>query len=97
MAITRQSRRMILRQLESQIEQERNGAPTPPEIAAHMTQETEAQPLCQIWVERTNGKPPVAFGPKMMKDACELLVIAINQQIALGRERLIANPTIRPA
>lgn len=96
MAITRQSRR-IIRQLESQVEQERNGAPIPPEIAARLTREAEAQSLCQVWVERRNGKPPIPFGPKMMKDACEMLSIAINQQIALGREKLIANPTIHPA
>lgn len=96
MVPNRQTRRLLL-QLESQMEQERNGAPIPAEIAARMTQEAEAQPLCQIWVERRNGQPPIPFGPKMLKYACEMLLIAINQQIALGREKLIANPTIRSA
>lgn len=76
------------RQYESQIEQERNGAPIPADIAARMTKPRVLQPLFQVHADVKNRQDRVetlAVGPKIGLDAAEEILIAVNGQIALGK------------
>lgn len=85
------------KQLASLMEQEANGAPIPGEIAEKMTKLTEGPMLYQLWVEAKGHIGPLAVGPRMSsKDALEGIVSAINQQIALGKEKVWGNPHILP-
>ena len=84
------------KQLDHQMEEERNGAPIPPEIAAKMTKLNEQPMLYQLWVEVKGRIGPLAVGPRMSKEALEGVVSAVNQQIALGKEKTWGNPHILP-
>lgn len=76
------------RQYDTQIEEERNGAPIPKDIAARMTKPKVLQPLFQVKADVKNDQDRVetlAVGPKMGLDAAEEILIAVNGQISLGK------------
>jgi hypothetical protein len=83
--MTPRQQRRFREQFRKQVEQERNGAPIPPEIAALMTKPKEQEILHQIVVTVRATKKKVALGPMMSKDACGLSAEAINRQITLGQ------------
>lgn len=95
-SMSRRQRRAFKRQWDSQIEQERNGAPIPPEIAARMTRPAEPQQLYQVVVTKVADRLPLRVGPMMTQDACGAIAEAINKQVALGRERTWADAVVVP-
>ena len=76
--------------------EERNGAPIPGEIAEKMTKPKPVEMLYQLWVEVRGEKEPKAIGPRMAYGPLEDLLAAINAQIALGKEKRWGNPLILP-
>jgi hypothetical protein len=81
------------KQLDYQMEQERNGAPIPGDILARMTKPKD-ETLYQIWVEVFGKSEPIPICPKMPEEFCEAILIEINAQISLGKEKKWANPHI---
>jgi len=77
----RRAQRKLREDYRSLLEQERNGRPIDPEMAARMTQQKEPEPLFQVGVTvRETGKV-VFLGPMMCADACGQMVEAVNRQI----------------
>jgi len=93
--LTRKQRQLKAR-YESQLEQERNGAPIPGEIAERMTRpKDEALFQCFVQQKGENGADNlVAVGPKGSKDFVEQFQFAILTGIASGKERLWTNPHV---
>lgn len=87
--------RRLQKRLDAQMELERNGTPIPGEIEARMTK-LEPQQLYQIWVEVVGRKETIPVCPKMPEEFCEAILIEMNAQIALGKEKTWANPHILP-
>jgi len=70
--------------MRSEMEQEANGRPTPPEIAAKMTKEKKDQ-LFQVMVpDKTTGEMFHA-SPMMGRDACGSIAETINRQVIKGK------------
>lgn len=85
--MTPRQQRRFREQFRKQVEEERNGAPIPPEVAAMMTKPKEQVILHQVMITvRETGKK-VALGPKMLKDACGQIAEAVNKQIISGQRR----------
>ena len=71
-------------QLQSQIDEERNGAPIPPDIAASMTKPRPIEQLFQIGVTLKGSGAVQYLGPMMSADALGPAIEAINRQILTG-------------
>lgn len=103
MMTLRQQRRMqrkLQSQLASQIEQERNGAPIPRDIASRMSTSKVVQPLFQVKADvkdRVGRVERLPIGPKWGFDAAEQLLIAVNAQLSLGKLPGWSNTAIEPA
>ena len=95
--MTPRQKKRFLKQFHAQVEQERNGAPVPPEIAARMTQPKVEEPLWQVVVEgklKTGLKP---YGPRWeRKSAAEMLASEINRCVASGLERTFTKAMVVP-
>lgn len=52
------------------------------------------QTLFQVNVDTREG--PLAVGPAMMREACDLFAGTIHEQIKLGREKRWSNPQVLP-
>lgn len=94
MAMNRRQRRAFMRQWDAQIEQERNGAPIPGEIAERMTKPKPEVVLEQVCVDQLgeNGVRTMRLvGPAMIPDAAAAFANAINKMVAAGREKTWAN------
>jgi hypothetical protein len=74
-------------QLRSQIEQETNGKPIDPEVAAKMTKAKESENLFQVMVTDALSKQQIPMGPMASRDACGLWAEAINRQITKGQRK----------
>lgn len=92
--MTSREKRHVRQQLAAQIEQERNGAPIPGDIAARMTQPRPPALLYQVMVEQRRTGLALAVGPAWSQDAAGKLAEAIGQAIVAGRERDWASPTV---
>ena len=93
--MTPRNLRRLQKRLADQMEQERNGAPIDGEVAARMTA-LKDDTLYQIVVEVRGQKKPLAVCPTMPKEFCEAILVEINAQISLGKERVWSNPTLIP-
>lgn len=71
-------------QLRSQMEQEANGAPVPPDIAARMTKARDPEELFQVGVTVKDTGAVQYLGPMMSADALGPIVEQINRQILTG-------------
>ena len=95
--MTARQKRRFMKRFEAQVEQERNGAPIPPEIAARMTKPKEESPLWQVVVEgklKTGLRP---MGPRWeRRDAAEMLASEINRCVAAGLERTFTKAMVVP-
>lgn len=83
----RRAHRNFRERLRSQMEQERNGAPIPPDIAARMTKPKDTDPLFQVGVTERDTRSVVFMGPMMSRDACGMMAEAVNKQILTGQRR----------
>lgn len=92
--MTSAQRRAFRRQWEAQLNEERNGAPIPPEIAARMTQEKPLERLFQVVVERPLPLAPLAVGPCVIREVADELAATINACVAAGREKHWRNATV---
>lgn len=70
--------------LRSEMEQEANGRPTPPEIAAKMTKEQKEQ-LFQVVVPDNSTGEFFHASPMMNRDACGSIAETINRQVIAGK------------
>ena len=52
---------------------------------------TDAE-LYQVFVKRNRDGAIIPFGPAVMQEVAEELLVAINGQLALGNEKLISEP-----
>lgn len=93
--MNRREKRRFKAQWDSQIEQERNGAPIPGEIAARMTKPKEQEALFQVTVENRQGRL-LPVGPMVVRQVADEFRAAINTQIALGQEKMWRNPIVVP-
>lgn len=71
--------------------------PIPGEIEARFTKDKSAQELFQVYVETKESRIPTAVSPKMLKEACEAILVSINKAIIDGVRREWANPFIARA
>lgn len=91
----------VQRQLDSQIEQERNGAPIPSDILARMTPPKEADAMFQVFVDikGESGSRPVS--PKFVggdgEEVCLQILETINAQICLGNLKGWGNARVERA
>ena len=92
--MTSRERRAFMKRWETQRNEERNGAPVPPEIAARMTK-PKSDLLYQVVVE-TRGAGMLPVGPMLIKAAADQFRAAIAGQVALGKEKHWFNPTVVP-
>ena len=89
------------RQYDAQVEQERNGAPIPAEIAARMTKPKEADAAFQVFVDikGENGSRPVS--PKFIggegEEVCFQILEALNAKICLGNLKGWGNARVEKA
>ena len=89
------------RQYDAQVEQERNGAPIPAEIAARMTKPKEADAAYQVFVDikGENGSRPVS--PKFIggegEEVCFQILEALNAKICLGNLKGWGNARVEKA
>lgn len=73
----------VLRDL---IQEEANGKPIDPETRERMTKPADAEMLWQVMVTERDTGDLVPMGPMMNRDACGMMVEAVNRQIAtVGR------------
>lgn len=79
------AQRRLMRQYEDQLRLERNGAPPPPDILAKMTKPKDPELLYQVRVDVKGEARPLPVGPKMNLEAAEMILVAVNSQIALGK------------
>ena len=98
--MTNRQKRRFMRQFEAQVEQERNGAPTPPDIAARMTKPKADDVLWQVTVEARLKSGEVglrAYGPRWnRRDAADVLASEINKCVATGHERTFTKAFVVP-
>jgi hypothetical protein len=99
--VNRHERRHFQRLLESEIEQERNGRPIRPELAAHMTKPlSDTFALYQVAVDWTNEdgtREIVAASPSFGERAyADHFCSLIEQQLAAGRLTMMRNPRVVP-
>jgi hypothetical protein len=94
--MTPRQKRAFRKQWDSQIEQERNGAPLDPEVAARMTRPKDEDTLYQVNVTMRSDRTVRPFGPRMIQEAAGLFCEAINKQIVLGTERSFINAVVVP-
>lgn len=94
--MTPREQRRFRKQFTAQVEQERNGAPIPGDVAERMTKPKPATVLYQVNVTLKSDRSVHPFGPMMIHDAAGLFCEAINQQILLGNERAFTNATVVP-
>jgi hypothetical protein len=87
MSMTPRQKRRFLNQFRKQVEEERNGAPIPGDVAARMTKPKEPDILHQIVVTVRESGRKVPLGPKMCAEALGQAVEAINKQIIQGQRR----------
>jgi len=71
--------------LRSQMTEEANGAPVPPEIAASMTKPRETEDLHQIGVTLKATGAVMFLGPMMGSDAIGMMAEQINRAILTGQ------------
>ena len=89
------------RQYDAQVEQERNGAPIPADIAARMTKPKEADAAFQVFVDikGENGSRPVS--PKFIggegEEVCFQILEALNAKICLGNLKGWGNARVEKA
>ena len=81
---------------DKQIEQERNGAPVPAEIAERMTKPRISDEMFQVNVTARKSGKVVPFGPKWTKDAAGALCEAINRAIIEGKELSFTKAEVVP-
>lgn len=55
---------------------------------------TDAE-LYQVFVKKTKDGAIIPFGPAMIQECAEAFLVAINGQLALGKEKLISEPHLR--
>ena len=94
--MTRRQQKAFRKQFDKQVEEERNGAPIPGDIAARMTKVKEPDPLYQAVVTVKNSGRKIAVGPMMLKPYAEELVSTINRHIIDGKEKLWSNADVAP-
>ena len=73
-----------MRQFQSQVEQERNGAPVPPEIAARMTKPKPQQVLHQVvvdWKNEDGSTELMPVFPAVIEDCAQMFMRAIEPWI----------------
>lgn len=95
--MNRRQRRAFMAQFDTQMEQERNGAPIPPDIAARMTQPKPQQMLYQVLVDHLHEdgtRKMLAVGPAMIREACEMFAETINRYVSDGKEKTWANARV---
>ena len=95
----RRLRKKLLAQYETQLSEERAGAPIPGDIAEIMTKPKEVDLLYQVKVDVRDDSGRVTTipaSPKAGMDFCEHLMIALNGQIALGKLRGWGNARLEP-
>lgn len=74
-------------QLRSQMNEEANGKPVDPEVAAQMTAPKEAEQLFQVMVpDKITGKAFQA-SPMMNQQACGFIAETINRQVIAGKRK----------
>jgi hypothetical protein len=85
--MNRRERRAFRRQYETQINEERRGAPIPGEIAALMTKPKAPDRLYQAVVETADGKT-ILVGPATPNEgAIGAFVEAVNRAVLAGVEK----------
>lgn len=94
--MTRRQQRRFKQMFDRQVEQERNGKPVDPEIAALMTKPITEQTLFQVVVTERESKRLVTIGPKMGKPYTEALAETINKAVLAGQERVWSNAAVVP-
>jgi hypothetical protein len=97
--MNRRQRRAFMAQFQSQVEQERNGAPVPPEVAAMMTKPKPKQVLHQVvvdWANEDGSTELMPVFPAVIEDCARMFQRAIEEQISLGTCRTMRNPRIVP-
>lgn len=96
--MTSRQKRALQRQFESQVNEERNGAPVPPQVAARMTKPKPTQLMYQVavdWVNEDGSKEIVAASPAVdQKDCADMFCAMIESQ--LGRLPMMKNPRVLP-
>lgn len=83
----RRAQKGLRERFRSQVEQERNGAPVPPEIAARMTRSKDPEQLWQVMATERETKELVRISPMMNADACGMICEAANRAIIAGQRR----------
>lgn len=94
--MTPRQQRRFRQQFAAQVEQERNGKPVDPEIAARMTKPKVDQPLWQVIATRRDGGGQLAVGPMMLKPYAEEFAAVINRYIIDGKEKIWSNAVVAP-
>ena len=94
--MTSRQKRAFKAQYEKQLNEERNGAPVPPEIAARMTPEKKPEVLWQVVVSLGPTALPLRVGPQASQDFAEFFASTINAQVAAGREKTWRNAVAVP-
>jgi hypothetical protein len=94
--MTSREKRRFREKFAAQVEQERNGAPIPGEIAELMTKPKLPDALYQVVVTVAETGVLLPVGPAMMRDACGMFAEAVNRQVAMGRERVWTNAAVVP-
>lgn len=94
--MTPRQKKRFLKQFQAQVEQERNGAPIPGDIAERMTKDKPAEVLWQVVCEGRLKTGLKAIGPKWTKGAAEALAAQINQCVSEGTERIFTKAFVVP-
>lgn len=94
--MTPRQKRRFLRQFQAQVEQERNGKPVDPEIAARMTKPKDPDQLWQVMATLRESGKQIAVGPMMLRPYAEELAATINRFVIEGKERVWSNASVVP-
>ena len=96
--MNRRERRAFRRLWESEIEQERNGRPVRPELAARMTKPRETFSCYQVaadWTNEDGSRELIAVSPSFHeREYADHFCTLIEQQLAAGRLAMMRNPRV---
>ena len=90
----RQARR-ILKDLQTRIEEERNGKPIPGEILERMTKPKVKQPLFQVFCEIRGGRV-IPISPALEKEGADAVLQGFIKAMTMGKQPDAANPHMVP-
>jgi hypothetical protein len=94
--MTPRQQKRFRKQFAAQVEEERNGKPIDPEVAARMTKPKPVEPLHQVVATVKETGEKIAVGPMVVRPVAEEFCATINRFIIDGKEKTWSDAVVVP-